>query len=113
MSKSSKGNKKNGNHPKLHVLDHEPSRQELHKALVELDLMLLEVGNAWLNIDNETKRLRRLYLKMKEMLDMSLRPTVIKPVKPAVKPIVRPIEVTILTPKRKRITTTTNPKETK
>ena len=96
MSKNSKGNKKSESHPKLHVLDHEPSRQELHKALIELDLTLLEVGNAWLNIDNETKRLRRLYLNMKEMLDMSLRPTVIKPVKPAVKPVNRPINPTIL-----------------
>lgn len=109
MSKNSKGNKKNENHPKLHVLDHEPSRQELHKALADLDLLLLEVGNVWLNIDNETKRLRRLYLEMKEMLDMSLRPTVIKPVKPAVKPVNRPINPTILGKK----STKSTKKETK
>ena len=103
-------------HPVLHVLDHEPTRSELHKALVELDGLRLCVGNVWLNVTQEMKRLRRLYREMKEMLDMSLRPTIIKPVKPAVKPVVRPIEVTRLAPRRKsakKKTTTTKPKETK
>ena len=103
-------------HPVLHVLDHEPTRGELHKALVALDALRLCVGNVWLNVTTEMKRLRRLYLERKEMLDMSLRPTIIKPVRPAVKPVVRPIEVTILAPKRKptkRKTTTTKPKEAK
>ena len=103
-------------HPVLHVLDHEPTRSELHKALVELDGLRLCVGNVWLNVTQEMKRLRRLYLEMKEMLDMSLRPTIIKPVRPAVKPVVRPIEVTILAPKRKparRKTTTTKSTKSK
>ena len=103
-------------HPVLHVLDHEPTRSELHKALVELDGLRLCVGNVWLNVTTEMKRLRRLYLEMKEMLDMSLRPTIIKPVRPAVKPVVRPIEVTILAPKRKparRKTTTTKSTKSK
>jgi hypothetical protein len=103
-------------HPVLHVLDHEPTRDELHKALVELDGLRLCIGNVWLNVTEEMKRLRRLYREMQEMLDMSLRPTIIKPVKPAVKPVVRPIEVTILAPKRKsakKKTTTTKSKETK
>lgn len=103
-------------HPVLHVLDHEPTRSELHKALVELDGLRLCVGNVWLNVTQEMKRLRRLYREMKEMLDMSLRPTIIKPVRPAVKPVVRPIEVTILAPKRKpakRKTTTTKSTKSK
>ena len=103
-------------HPVLHVLDHEPTRSELHKALVELDGLRLCVGNVCLHVTEEMKRLRRLCLERKEMCDMALRPTIIKPVRPAVKPVVRPIEVTILAPKRKptkRKTTTTKPKEAK
>ena len=98
MSRGNK-NSKVANRPKLHVLDHEPTRSELRKALVELDGLRLCVGNVCLNVTEEMKRLRRLCLEMKETCDMSLRPTIIKPVKPAVKPVVRPINPTTL-PKR-------------
>ena len=74
------------NHPKLHVLDHDPTPQELIGVIVQLRETVDAVRITVLRQLNEAL----------ELCEAAINPTVIKPVKPAVKPVVRPIIPTVL-----------------
>jgi outer membrane biosynthesis protein TonB len=88
MSSKNKNSKhgKTANHPKLHVLDHDPTPQELTGVIVQLRE----------TIDDVRIRVLRQLNEALELCEAAIHPTVIKPVKPAVKPVVRPITHTVL-----------------